>query len=543
MSTERTGNNDTPEAPSARELGTPSAEALLGAVLELSRDTRVEVDEATLVRRFLSTLLELFPRRRFAVRVVDVWSNERARVYLGAGEIRPGIERERLTLRQSAADGAGLKTALTESARLRIDERWDCPFKHTAAGFTVPLVSSGELYGVVDVGYELGFDKALQDELLLMPLANHVAMALRNERLHRETTNLRDYQTRLIEQANALILGVGSDWRINVFNRALVKLTGFEHDELIGRDLRDWLPAEESARLTKLFLRGKDGSGRDSVDVSLPTKSGGSIRTVWSVAAVGKQGHLQALVGIGQDQTQLRELQEQVIHAEKLATLGQLAAGVVHELNNPLTSITVYAEYLVKKLELEQELGDGDLHKIKQISSSARRIMVFAQELVQYAKPSSEKVEPTALNPAVRHALSFGEHLFEQSNVNLSESLVDGLPEVMTAAGQLEQIVINLVTNAVHAMQDRGTVTVATSERPTGAALIVYDDGPGIPFEMRDRVFEPFYTTKTDGKGTGLGLSIVKNIVEQHGGTLDLDASEAGGARFTVVFTRARLSG
>ena len=92
-------------------------------------------------------------------------------------------------------------------------------------------------------------------------------------------------------------------------------------------------------------------------------------------------------------------------------------------------------------------------------------------------------------------------------------------------------------------MQDRGTVTVATSERPTGAALIVYDDGPGIPFEMRDRVFEPFYTTKTDGKGTGLGLSIVKNIVEQHGGTLDLDASEAGGARFTVVFTRARLSG
>jgi PAS domain S-box-containing protein len=188
-----------------------------------------------------------------------------------------------------------------------------------------------------------------EDEASVIPLANFFAVALRNERLHRETTLLRDYQARLIEYANALILGVDRHFRIAVANRALCSLLGFSHGELIGKDIRDWLPAEQRQRLAELVRAGLgDGELRpkaaDAVEVELPTRAGPQVRTVWwSVATIMRQGELQAVVAIGQDQTRLRDLQNQVVQAEKLATLGQLAAGVVHEINNPLTSISVYS--------------------------------------------------------------------------------------------------------------------------------------------------------------------------------------------------------
>src|SRR5690606_30837051 len=209
-----------------------------------------------------------------------------------------------------------------------------------------------------DVGYPLGTDRSEDDEPLLLPLANHLSVALRNERLHRETTLLRDSQSKLIEHANALILGVDRQWRITVVNQALCKLTGYSKEELVGRDLRDWLPAEERARLVQMFLRALTGGTTDALEVQLARKGGGRVGTVWSMAAIGARGEVQAVVAVGQDQTRLRELQNQVIQVEKLATLGQLAAGVVHELNNPLTSITVYAEYLLKKAEARARAGE-----------------------------------------------------------------------------------------------------------------------------------------------------------------------------------------
>jgi len=524
---------DTVTGAAPRELATPSADALLAAVLELGREIHLEMDEPALVNLFCRTMKGLFPGRLIAVRVADIRTDEAARAYCATGGLRGGIDTERLTLKPSSVPKTRLKTALAESARVRISERWDCPFEGTAAGFSVPLVAAGELYGVLDVGYPLGVDRGEVDEPLVLPLANHLSVALRNQRLHLETTNLRDYQARLIEEANALILGIGPDWRINVCNRAICRLSGFDKQELMGRDMRDWIPADDHARLTRLFNQAMSGRRIESVDVVLPTKAGDVIRTVWSVAAVTRKGKVQALVGVGQDQTRLRQLQEQIIHAEKLATLGQLAAGVVHELNNPLTSISIYAEYLLKKLG--GTLEDSDLAKLRQIGVGAGRIMTFARDLVQYAKPSGELAESVQLNFVVKQALSFCGHLFERADVTLVNRLADELPPLMAVPGQLEQIVINLVTNAVHALGGaRGQVVVTTSRSAEGVALEVGDSGPGIPESEREHVFEPFFTTKTDGEGTGLGLSIVKNIVEEHDGRISVGQSSLGGALFSV---------
>jgi len=519
----------------------PSAEQMLHGVLELGREIHLEMSEEEIVGRFQRLLIDLFPHRYLVVRVLDLRSPDTAHVYCGRGEVRPGFDRERIALKRSSAAKTRLKRALAQSARIRLSDRWDPPFPGVAAGFAVPLVASGEFYGVLDMAYPLGTDSSAADEPLVLPIANHLSVALRNERLHRETTLLRDYQSKLIEHANALILGVDRHWRITLCNQALCKLTGYSPSELMGRDLRDWLPPEERGRFSHIVLRALTGGSGEIVEIQLATKSGSRVRTVWSMAAISSRGGLQAMVAVGQDQTRLSELQSQVIQAEKLATLGQLAAGVVHELNNPLTSITVYAEYLSKKAEQKLRAGEpverGDIDKLERISAGAQRILTFARDLVQYAKPAGSQPEVVSLSSVVRQSLSFCEHLFERARVQLAKELDETLSPVEAVPGQLEQVVINLVTNAVQACGSEGQVAVRTHRAGIDlVAVSVADSGPGVPESERERVFEPFFTTKTDGSGTGLGLSIVRNIVEQHRGRVHVATSEWGGALFVCEF-------
>src|SRR5262249_1462853 len=150
-----------------------------------------------------------------------------------------------------------------------------------------PLVASGELYGVLDLGYPLGSDATHVDEPLVLPIANQLAVALRNLRLHGDMMALRDYQARLIEHANALIVGIDRAWRITVCNKALLDLTGFGKDELLGADLRDVLPPDQRTRLTRVFATALRGSHLDAVEVMLNSRRFGRVRTVWSVAAIG----------------------------------------------------------------------------------------------------------------------------------------------------------------------------------------------------------------------------------------------------------------
>ncbi len=239
------------------------------------------------------------------------------------------------------------------------------------------------------------------------------------------------------------------------------------------------------------------------------------------------------------DLSELDALEEQVLQAEKLASLGQLAAGVVHELNNPLTSISVYSDYLLAKYDREPA-ASGDVEKIRRIVDATGRMLRFTRDLVAYARPSEDAPLTVSINEVIEQSVGFCEHVLTQTSTRLIMELGDDAGEVLAVPEQLQQVFVNLVTNACQALEPgQGTVRVVTrSLGRLGVAILVEDDGPGIPERNRERIFEPFFSTKRDGGGTGLGLAIVRNIIHQQGGSIEVESQLGRGTRFTIRLAR-----
>jgi two-component system, NtrC family, sensor kinase len=236
----------------------------------------------------------------------------------------------------------------------------------------------------------------------------------------------------------------------------------------------------------------------------------------------------------------LRALSSHMVQAEKLASLGQIAAGVVHELNNPLTSIVAYTDWLTRKLGAT---GDPDsLERLRRIGESSGRILRFTRDLVAYARPSSEVPVPVSLHNVIEQALAFCEHVLAEHNAKVERRFAESLPPVRGMPEQLVQVFVNLFTNACHAMPaDGGQLVVTSRISADGRRFVieVEDNGHGIDPEHLTSIFTPFFTTKVDGRGTGLGLSIVKNIIDNHGAEIRAERGGDGGARFLMLFPAA----
>jgi signal transduction histidine kinase len=236
---------------------------------------------------------------------------------------------------------------------------------------------------------------------------------------------------------------------------------------------------------------------------------------------------------------ELSTLEAQLIHQSRLASLGQMAAGVVHELNNPLTSIVAYADYLRKKAA--QSAADaGDVERLGRIVEAADRIQRFARDLVTFSRPGGKTPTLLGVHDVVDRALHFCEHVLDQTDVVVERDFGD-VPPVRGVADQLTQVFVNLFTNAAHAMRDGGG-SLCVSTRLAGGEVVVTiaDEGHGVDAQHLPRIFDPFFTTKTDGSGTGLGLSIVRNIVVAHGGRIRAEARAPRGTLFVLHLPAGR---
>ena len=232
---------------------------------------------------------------------------------------------------------------------------------------------------------------------------------------------------------------------------------------------------------------------------------------------------------------ELQKAQKQLLQAEKLATIGQMAAGIAHELNTPLT-------YIMGNLELLelQELSPSQRDMLSSIARGSERIRALARRLLAFSRPGREEMAPLAVNDVVERSLELCQYQIASGHVALVKRLDGELPGVLGVSNLLEMALINLVVNAVHAMGEKGgTLTVCTRRRGDDVEISVADEGPGIPERIRHNLFEPFVTTKPEGKGTGLGLSTVLMVVERHNGHVDFDTNEGVGTTFRITLPPA----
>lgn len=231
---------------------------------------------------------------------------------------------------------------------------------------------------------------------------------------------------------------------------------------------------------------------------------------------------------------EVQALRDQAVQSDKLAGLGRMAASIVHELNNPLTSIVAYADYLRRRWEQER-VESADRERLGRISEAAARVLAFTRDLVAYSRPSSADASAMSVHDVIERAIVFCEHVLS-ANVTVVRAYGE-LPPIRGLHGPLTQVFVNLITNACEAMEPEGgklTITTHHDAARDCVVIVVTDEGHGIQGSHIERLFEPYFTTRGDGGGNGLGLNIVQTIVASHGGTVTASHNQPRGAKFTV---------
>ncbi len=246
-----------------------------------------------------------------------------------------------------------------------------------------------------------------------------------------------------------------------------------------------------------------------------------------------ENGKIEGVVISGRDITELKRLEEQLIQAEKLAAMGQMLAGVAHELNNPLTAILGASELLLERVGIDENIKRqlGLTHR------QARRAARIVQNLLEFSRPASPQKKILDLNDIIDRTLQLHGHSLRRNSIEVDFLPSPGLPSTVGDANQLIQVFLNLVSNAEQAIREvrpSGRIHIRLGQTGSRIFATVQDDGVGINPEVLSQIFDPFFTTKRPGGGTGLGLSICLSLVREHGGDIEAETLPAGGAAFTV---------
>jgi len=344
-----------------------------------------------------------------------------------------------------------------------------------------------------------------------------------------------EFARRLVDSFPDLIFVVDTEGHYTFVSPRVKEVLGHEPQEVIGMAFGYRTHVEDKSAVLAVLddaLQGKRNFG--SIELRVRHKEGDWRRLRCHLSPLfDVNGKIEGAVISARDITEMKRLEEQLIQAEKLAAMGQMLAGVAHELNNPLTAILGASELLRDKGAVDENTK----RQLDMTHRQARRAARIVQNLLEFSRPSSAQKKALDLNGVIDRTLQLHEHSLRRNSVAVDFHPVPELPPIVGDTNQLIQVFLNLVSNAEQAIREvrpSGRIQIKLGKSGSRVFASVQDDGTGIKPEVLQKIFDPFFTTKRPGGGTGLGLSICMSIVREHGGDIEVESLPAGGAAFTV---------
>ena len=388
--------------------------------------------------------------------------------------------------------------------------------------------ATGKIVGVVGVGQDI--------------------TELNKVRLEQESIALD--MTMLVDTANAPIFGIDAHGSINEWNKQSEQITGYTKTEVLGQDLvENFITDDYKVPVGEVLKKALEGEETANYEFPLYTKSGERVDVLLnSTTRRDATGKIVGVVGVGQDITELnkvrleqeserKEASAQIIQASKLATLGEMATSVAHELNQPLNVIRMAAGNCRRKISDGTADTEYLNNKMERIESQTARAAAIIDHMRMFGREANEELAPINPRAVVTSALDLMGEQLRLAGIEIVTEFSEDCSSILGHSIQMEQVILNLLTNAKDAMakkEGEKKITLRVFEDNKGVQITAEDAGGGIPGDVLPRIFEPFYTTKEMGKGTGLGLSVSYGIISDMKGTLVAD-NIGGGARFTIT--------
>lgn len=418
--------------------------------------------------------------------------------------------------------------------------------------YVSPLLINGDIRGAIVTGFAERsdftdskaalIDAATQMAAMSVSLSAHYEHAINNS-INQAREEHRKFTEAVLDALPVSLYVIDRDYRIVTWNRHRENgVQGIPRDSAIGRNIFEVLARYSQGRLRQEFERAFK-TGRIERIEQQTTDDDGSTRH-WLVSKVPMQdketGEVTHVITVGEDVTMRVEAIHAVGRAEKLAAVGRLAAGVVHEINNPLATIAACAEALEQRVTEgtfsaeEPDVVDDLSEYLGLIKSEAFRCKSITTGLLDFSRVRSGNRHPLDVSEMVRSSANLISHQKRGDNINIHLEIDPDIPTINADGGHIQQAVIALATNAIDAMPEGGDLTFRAFAQTHRVVIEVADTGFGIPAEDLSKIFEPFFTTKEVGKGTGLGLAVCYGIVTEHNGRLSVRSNVGKGTTFSI---------
>jgi two-component system NtrC family sensor kinase len=501
------------------------------ALQEISRETSSTINLNKLLRVITASAMKITKASSCALLLVDN-DNKHLRVASQIGY--EGLDTARFRMRVGegiagwvAANGVPL--LVRDVSR---EPRYLEAIKEVKSELAAPLISENKVLGVLNVDSVNQAAFSEDDLKLLVIYAGHTASLIKNARLYGQVMTERNFRENILESSPNSVIAVNMKKEITSINRRTEELFRLKRKNVLGQRVADVF-GEEIVQLVDLAI-----NQGDLIDKEIrKSRKDGSHLTL-GITSSWLRDHQDNLIGvifIVRDLTEGKRTEELIRRMDRLTSIGQLSAGIAHEIRNPLASISLNVQILSKKLALD----DAAKHIVSDTLEGIDRIKSLVKGMLDFARPSTPALKRDSIARVLRNSIALLDSQLRKKNIDVKLDLAESLPEVVFDEHQIQQVFVNLLLNGLEAMSDGSSIKIKGAigkdqKRRHQLALHIMDTGCGIPPFNLSKIFDPFFTTKPEG--TGLGLSIVHKILEQHHAAIDVVSEVNRGTTFILSF-------